>query len=344
MATTATKVIIPPEGIFRTVFLYVGQGEATLMAIPDGKRHIIALIDSNKDESLGGINLPQLFSDLNRKIDVFINTHPHSDHLKGIKEISEQVNIAEIWHSGHTPGKDHKESYDELQEVIDNVTEDGIITLEGTRSDLFLGDVSYNILAPAEYVSDEIDGEDDDARYRRIHEQCSVLRFCYGSPDAACILVTGDSDLSAWRNHITDYHKDRIPAVILSASHHGSRTFFKDEEEDDPYTDHIEIINASYVVISSPKQDESRHGHPHDDALEIYKEYFDEENILHLGANRECVIVDIAADGSIDVYFDKELVEEYGYKGGDGGGSNSSADKKFAMPYTYTAIDRKPMG
>ena len=42
---------------------------------------------------------------------------------------------------------------------------------------------------------------------------------------------------------------------MLSASHHGSRTFFKNEEDDEPYTDHMEKIGCQYVVISAPKRE-----------------------------------------------------------------------------------------
>ena len=39
------------------------------------------------------------------------------------------------------------------------------------------------------------------------------------------------------------------------------------------------------------------------------KEKVGEDNVFHLGNKRECVIVDIEEDGSMDVYPDDELVE-----------------------------------
>lgn len=342
--TVAQKVILPPKGVFRVVFLYVGQGEATIMAVPDGEEHKIVLIDCHIDSEFGGINLPAMFKDLNRSIDVFINTHPHNDHLKSIKNISDVVDILEVWHSGHVPGKNHREAYDELKVIMEDLPEEKVEKLAGTTKTLSLGDVSYNILAPAEYVSDEIDDEDPETRYQRIHEQCAVLRFCYGSPAQVCVLITGDSNLPAWRNHITEYHKDRLPSLVLSASHHGSRTFFKDQEDDEPYIDHIEAIGSTYLVISAPKQDESPHGHPHDDALQVYNEYIDDENIFHLGADRQCLIVDIHEDGECQVYPDKELVDAYGGNGDDGKGSKEKLIQTSIAGTTLTSLDRKPMG
>ena len=29
------------------------------------------------------------------------------------------------------------------------------------------------------------------------------------------VMITGDSDKTAWKEHITDYHKDNLPAKVL---------------------------------------------------------------------------------------------------------------------------------
>lgn len=339
MATVAEKVILPEKGVFRTVFLYVGQGEATIMAVPDGDQHRIVLVDCHEDAEFGGVRLCRLLKDLG-KISLFINTHPHQDHLAGIEEISKQVGIQEVWHSGHVPGKDHREAYDELKKVIDSLPKDKVVTLEGTKEEKKLGDVFYNVLSPAEYVVDEIEDEDAETRYRRIHEQCAVLRFTYGEARSG-VLITGDSNLAAWQKHITNYHTERLPSTVLSASHHGSRSFFMDNEGDDPYLDHLKAISPDYIVVSAPKRSESPHGHPHEDAMKLYKEELESaDSLFHLGKNRECVIVDIRSNGEIEVSTDKELVDEYG---GDDGSDPGKGSRKAAV-MVRTSLDKKPMG
>ncbi len=160
-------------------------------------------------------------------------------------------------------------------------------------------------------------------------------------------MFTGDSDKKAWKDHITDYHKDNLPSYVLSASHHGSRTFFKDTEEDkDVYETHVEYIKPTYVIISAPKQKDSPHGHPHNDAMDLYKKHLEEDNIIHLGANVESVIVDIDSDGTIDVRFDKDLIEAYG-KGNDDdddSGGNKNSLGTIAIGAQTSRIDQKPMG
>ena len=354
---TAQDIIIPKErGIFRTIFLYVGQGEATLLVVPEGDNYKFVLIDCNIDKDAEGIDLKKMLKDLlnSDPLDIFINTHPHDDHLCGIKDIYNEVGITEVWHSGHIPSKKYQDVYKDLKYIMEKVGKENVYQLLGSNeenkldgTEHVLGDINYNVLSPAQYVCDEIEDEDSETRYRRIHEQSGVIRFTYGS-DPARILATGDSDLYAWKEHITEYHKDNIYANVLSASHHGSRTFFMKEKEDDPYKDHINEILPTYIIVSAPKQSESEHDHPHDDAMKIYKEYVEEENLLHLGdynKKRICVIVDIDDQGNLDVSIDDSLWNEYKLKddNGDDNGKKSIKEKLSSI-YPITQLDNKPMG
>lgn len=360
MSSTAKDVILPSDPkTFRTVFLYVGQGDATVMVVPDnGKRRYI-LVDSNVDETTGGIDLTKMFDDLldeNECLDVFINTHPHTDHVRGVKSIYDKVGIGEVWHSGHIPSKVHEDAYKELKEVMNAVGAANVYELRGTRSENTLdhaekpivhpvGDVTYNVLAPAQHVKDDIEDEKPEARYQRIHEHCGVIRFLYGTSTVG-ILHTGDSDRKSWDdNGLTNYHRDRLPSAVIAASHHGSRTFFKyDEEDKKPYKEHMKAIGPEYVAISAPKQSKSKHGHPHDDALELYNEFVGEAGILHVGKRRECVIVDIGPDGSLEVSTDRRLVEEYGHKSDNDDDSGGSKTSKIYGGIPLTRLDDKPMG
>lgn len=360
MANRAQDILIPDTGVLRVTFLYVGQGEATLLTIPDGETFIYSLIDINNDKTNGGIDLSKLLKDLLDENDelTFINTHPHNDHLRGIKGIHEEITISEIWHSGHKPGSDHNDAYQEMKDVINDIGTENEFVLFGTNDsnkireadketevEKKLGDIDYVVLSPAEYVQEDVDDEDADERYARIHERCAVIKLSYGGENAKHILITGDSDKKAWKEHITEYHKNKLPSDVLSASHHGSRTFFKTNEDDEEeYEEHINEISPDHLIISSPKQSESPHDHPHEDAIELYAKYVDDDHRYHLGENRECVIVDISSDGNIEIQFDQELVEEYGFDSDDdNGGSENKTSAVF--PGTRTSrIDNQPMG
>lgn len=345
MAKNTAREILWPRGtnvLVRVCFLYVGQGSSLVVLIRDGNAYRVLLVDSNLDKENGGINVPALVRDLlpDGKLYAFVNTHPHDDHLKGIKEVSEAVTVERVWHTGFDPGEKSGNHYADLEALIAAVEKrngaGAVVVLRGSRSATTLLDAEVYTLAPADHVKGDIDEEDPEARYRRIHEYCAVLRFGKGKSG---VLITGDADLAAFRDHITEYHKDRLPSYVLDASHHGSRTFFMAKEGDDPYLDALEAINPDHVVISAPTQDESRHDHPHDDAVKIYKDHVGKKNVLHTGKDRETFFFDIFEDETTSKPQSDggNLAEAYGLDkeddGGGGGGGSGSKSAQASGPF-----------
>lgn len=366
--TVAERIIKPSKaGLFRTVFLYTGQGETTLLVIPNGSSkddYLYVLLDSDRDKEKNEIDLVELLKDLFKssgKLSVFINSHPHNDHIGGIKDVYDEIGFLEVWHSNHKPGPKHKEKYEDLKYVIDKVGKKNeyfllgsndvnkIRTSDDKETTKPLGSIDYQVLSPAEYLCEEINEENQNTRDARIHEQCGVLKFTYGK-QAKSILMTGDSDKAAWNDHITEYHKKNLPSSVLSASHHGSRSFFKNGKDDeDIYETHMETIQPTYLIISAPKQSDSPHGHPHDDAMDLYKKHVDEDGIFHLGSKPYSLIVDIDEEGALEITTDEELIATYG-KGNDddenddGGKTESDPYRNIYIGSQTTRLDDKPMG
>ncbi len=324
-SNVARDVLWPKDKnvLVRVAALYVGQGSSAIVFAAKGDSYDVLVVDINMDKERGGIDVPRLIKDLLDGDDLyaFVNTHPHDDHTRGVLALSESVTIKNVWHSGHIPSKKYGACfYDELKKVIDTVKKAGgdEIILEGSKSSNSLGDAAYHVLSPAEYVTDEVNEEKADERYRRIHEQCAVIKF---GKDETWVMIPGDADHVAFREHITEYHKERLGAFALFASHHGSRSFFRETEDDEPYLDALDAIDPSYVVISAPKRDESPHEHPHEDAVELYADKVGEENLFHTGEDRHCFIVDIYKDGTYSAPTDDagKLVNEYGLSPDDEG-------------------------
>lgn len=355
-STVARDVLWPtdPKVLVRVCFLYVGQGSSIVVIIRDGGARRAMLVDSNLDKRFGGIDVAALLKDLlgEEKLYAFVNTHPHDDHLNGVSEVAKAVSIERVWHTGFDPGKKSGDHYKELQELIEDVKKrngaESIFLLEGSRSSRQLLDAEVYVLAPAEHVSRDIDEQDADRRYARIHEQCGVLRFGKGE---SWILVTGDADLDAFKNHITDYHKERLPSFVLDASHHGSRSFFMAAKDGDPYLDALKAINPTYVVMSAPTSKESPHDHPHEDAVKLYVDYVGKEaHVLLTGKERETFFFDIRDDGTTSgPQTDKgRLTEVYGLDkkdeggGGNGGGGGSSKKTQDAGPFVRPSAPSVP--
>ena len=342
MANVAQDVIWPKSGenvLVRVVFLYVGQGASAVVLVADGNTYKTLLVDINMDKKLGGIDVPKMMGELlnGGELAAFVNTHPHDDHLKGCLALSEEVDIREIWESGHEPSRKHGAAYyDELQKVATKVVKkhgsEAEKILKGSNSTVALGNAEYHVLAPADYLTGEVNDEEADERYRRIHEQCAVLKFGKGEH---WIMIVGDADHVAFEEHITDYHEDHLAAFALGGSHHGSRTFFMENEEDEPYLDALEAIDPAYVIISAPTQKESPHGHPHDVAMSLYEDHVGADNVFHTGAERHCFIVDILNDGTTTAPRSDEgdLAAEYGLSDDNDGGDKKKAANAASGPF-----------
>lgn len=309
------NIFSPEKWVFRTIFLYVWQWESTLMIIPDGESHKYVLIDSNIiEDDNAAIDISDVLSwQIAKNELIFINTHPHKDHLKWIDKIHENLWVWEIWHSWHTPHKDNKEEYEKMKNVIDDIWEDNEYYLkwsneknnihsnieEDSKIEKRIWDVDFQVFSPAQYVIDDIEEETEETRRNRIHEQCWVIKFTYKDKS---ILITWDSDKKAWKEHITEYYKDVLQSDILSAAHHGSRSFFKDwEDDEDIFEEHLEKINPTYLVISAPK--ESEFEHPHSDALEIYERYVEKKNIYNLWDKEKSLVIDIDSTWIIKIEY-----------------------------------------
>ena len=322
--------------LVRVAILHVGQGASALVFMADDDTYRTLLVDINLDSGAEGIDVPKLVTDVvgSNGLGVFVNTHPHNDHLCGVTQLGEAVDIGEVWHSGHVPGPDDRAAYDDLQKLIKKVTAAGGAEMEMRGSDdpTTIGEAECYILAPADYVKEEIGDEPPKERRKRIHEQSAVLKFGDGE---RWIMIPGDADLDAWELHITKHHKDRIGADVLAAAHHGSRSYFKHDEDDEPYLDALHGTAPTYVIVSAPREAESRHDHPHPDAMELYEEEVGKDYLFHTGEDRHSFICDISRDGTVSVASDDgELVEAYPYKtgNGNGGGSKQSDAVKTTAP------------
>ena len=337
----------------RAIFLHVGQGASTIILVKDADTYRVVLVDINLDRKVSGIDVPRLIKDLlnGQSLDSFANTHPHDDHLCGTKELSDAVDIKAVWHSNHKPSKKYGSKHPELTDLIKKVKKKygdaAEVIMGGSRSSVAYGQGKYHFLAPAEYVADDVNEEDADKRRARIHEQCGVIKFGYRN---TWVIIVGDADKCAFEKHITQYHKDRLSSVVLAASHHGSRSFFMENEGDEAYKDGLIAINPDYVIVSAPTQEESKHGHPHDDAMKLYEEHVGADNVLHMGEQRCCFVTDIYANGNYSGIQDDqgELVEAYGLSDdeGDGGKNDPSSALKSVAPavHTRTRVDDRPMG
>jgi len=315
--STARTLLWPADGniLLRVVFLYVGQGTSTLAIVADGGDYRVLLIDINRDDERNGIDVAALVDDLLNGSDLlaFVNSHPHNDHLRGVLELADKVGIREVWHSGHRPSKKHGEPYDNLQTVIRKIKHAGgkEVVLRRADKPQNLGDAQCHVLAPSASLTEEVNEEHADERYARIHEQCAVLKLGR-APD--WVMLPGDADRSAFEQHIVPHFGSALGATVLAAAHHGSCSYFRSNQEEEPYFAALEMTNPAYVVVSAPRQRESPHSLPDSEAMKYYERKVGSDKVAHTGEDRHCFMFDIYRDGGHSQLFDRggQLVNAYG--------------------------------
>lgn len=267
--------------------LNVGEGLMVLVIFPDQTTMLYDcnLIQDEKDALLRFLrkHIPSRY-DLSKKknaqwIDVYVNSHRDQDHYRGLSDISNEFEIRSIWDSGRsgetTQDADYQyymglrrsliEKYGNEAVFVPKPSVSPIVTLGGAR--IFCLSSSLESVQMSTLKEAKIQ-----------HTEAIVLSIHYAGRS---LLLTSDSDWKAWKDKIIpDFGESGIlRSNILLASHHGSRSFFTNEEQnekidiennpDTTYLEHIDYINPDIVLISCGEFKQFHH--PNGEALSIYK-------------------------------------------------------------------------
>lgn len=258
-----------------------GQGNSVALELPDGLCMVVD-IDCHGDTPINPVDyLKQLVPEeydaaedrYVRRLACAAFTHPHEDHISGLKPLVDAGFVFdEIWESGHRLSVEDAEdnpAYDDYLAVIEEYEQEGKVkkptSASGTWREDFHGADVY-CLGPSKHLNA---ADSEDTSRQAIHNRCLILRVV---TDEMSVLLPGDSSVNQWRDRIIlNYDEDLLVADVLVASHHGSRTFFKKDKDDNPYEDGIVAIAPDYTLISVGEDND--YDHPHEDALKLYQEY-----------------------------------------------------------------------
>lgn len=229
LAIVLLAVSSSAEQIMTAHFLYVGQGEATLLMGPD----FAVLIDAG---DVGRYDIvPQLETAGVEYLDVVVNTHPHADHLGQLPDVMEAFPVHEVWMSG-------KEHYTvAYEEALDAILDSSARYLEPRAGEKYsIGSLQVEVLHPQYIVED-------------IHASFLALRVQFGDFG---MLLTGDIE------HCTEAKilegKHNVQAQVLQLGHHASRTSSSDDFLD-AVAPEIAIYSAGFC---------NSYGHPHAQVVE----------------------------------------------------------------------------
>ncbi len=312
---------------FQTYFLDVGQGDCSLVALPNGE---FMLVDVYRSPGQGTVDVFKVLRELlpdadgdRQLLDYLVITHAHDDHIWGVGDLADEFEIGELWVPQYGTKKNLSENYEAFAKVVEGQPDARKIWQKGSRTpvaELADGAVSVRCFSPPGYV--EVEDTLDEAEARRVvHENCGVYRL---TMQGVSLVLTGDSNLAAWQR-IAGYYADRttedgdlsvLASQILHASHHGSRTFAKDAKEDDPWMDALNAMDPTDIVISVGA--ENRHEHPHADMLETYNKQVGPGHVLQTDMSGTLVLT-VTGEESYELAGDASFAERFGWDDDEGG-------------------------
>jgi competence protein ComEC len=243
--------------------LDVGQGDATLVDLPDGR---LMLIDAGG--SIGGgpdpgkrVIVASLRARRRRHLDIVVLSHPHPDHYGGLPAVAEEVSIGELWYGGQRPraqpqpaqATSQARATPQATEPLDPyarlfwLLEQRGVRLRTARelcasADHGVGS-EIEVLAPCPDVDPAQSANDNSL----------VLRLRIGRHAA---LLMGDAEQWA-EQRLLERRADALSAELLKVGHHGSRS------SSSPAL--IERVAPRVATLSCGVR--NRFGHPHSETL-----------------------------------------------------------------------------
>ncbi|WP_096199847.1 S-layer homology domain-containing protein [Bacillus sp. FJAT-45350] len=227
---------IQVQGDLTVHFLDVGQGDSSLLLLPNGKT---VLIDAGTQ--MAGQKVVSYLKQAGiSSIDLVVATHAHADHIGGLLPIFEEFEIKQVLDSGRTHTTLTYLNYLELIDQMDipfDIAEVGTeLTIDPSVKMTVLNTGSEQKSLNDSSVSLKID-----------YNQISLL-FTGDAEQLSEGEMTGNFDLSS---------------QILQVGHHGSRT-----SSNPTFLD-----NAQPEVAILSYGEGNRYNHPHDDIVQRLKAY-----------------------------------------------------------------------
>lgn len=200
--------------LLKVHYLDVGQGDSIFIELPNNETMLIDAAESYQSE-----NIINYLKNLNyQKIDYVIGTHPHTDHIGGLKYIINTFEIGKIYMPKVVSTTKTYESL--LMAIKDKNLK--INTAKAGTSIIDTDALKINILAP------------NNSTYTELNNYSVVTKITYGSTK---FLFMGDAEKLS-ENEI----KENVTADVIKIGHHGSNTSSS--------IDFIKKVNAKYGIIS----------------------------------------------------------------------------------------------
>ncbi len=244
----SVHALLPAQGI-EVAFPDVGQGDSALIRLPTGKN---ILIDGggtydNRFDVGRRVLAPYLWNKGVRRLDLVVLSHPHPDHMNGLRSILKKFNVAEVW----THGRDADlPGYDEFNRVI---AERNISRKFVSADDppVQLGGVELRVLHPAPGFRSR-----ERKAYAAENDGSLVVRI---AAREGAFLFTGDIGAEAEKALLRSVRNLRCD--LLKVPHHGSKSSSTEA--------FVSAVRPAAAVVTVGRG--NPYHHPSADVLERYE-------------------------------------------------------------------------
>jgi beta-lactamase superfamily II metal-dependent hydrolase len=238
-----------PQPLASTLNVYaldIGQGDSLLVVSPTGKT---VLIDTGNPGNEQTVLSALLNHAGGKKIDLFIASHPHADHIGAAADVIRGSTVARVLDSGFPHSTKTYENY--LLAIKDSGAQ-FIQAVPGQTFDIGGGAV-ITLLAPIKPYFKQSDLREGATEP---NANSVVVRLDYKN---FSMLFTGDAEAETEARMIAN--SANLKAKVLKVGHHGSRYATSDA--------FLQAVHPEAAVISVGA--DNKYGHPTQEALDRLK-------------------------------------------------------------------------
>ncbi|PIR03934.1 MAG: hypothetical protein COV59_01995 [Candidatus Magasanikbacteria bacterium CG11_big_fil_rev_8_21_14_0_20_39_34] len=219
------------ENTLKTVFLDIGQGDATLLEFPDKTQ---MLVDCSKDRRiLNALGRNMKFWD--RTIDYVLISHPDRDHYGGCLDVIKRFHVKKIFYTGF-----EKKGDSFWEDFWSHIQSDSRYEPLSEGKKIQISGVDVEVLSPAH--------RELESRTQMSNETSIVLKIVYGHSD---LLLMADAEMDV-EKRLMEQYGNHLDVEVLKVGHHGSAGATSEA--------FLQATTPRYAVISVGQ--ENPYGHP----------------------------------------------------------------------------------
>lgn len=230
------------SGVLDVYVLDVGQGDSIFLRSPSGKTMLIDASTSDMADRIDAFLQAQHV----KRLDVVIGTHPHADHIGGMREIISKYEVGAYYMP------DAQTNTSVFEKLLDELDAKDIPVKEaqgGSNSFIEWDEsVEVRVFSPLPNVT-----------YPDLNNESAVCRVSYGDMS---ILLTGDAESFAEEAFMKEIPTRLLRSTVLKLGHHGSST--------STGTALLNVVRPELAIASVGADNE--YGHPHQETLEKLKD------------------------------------------------------------------------